>query len=78
MDLPRLRRCVGQLGAGLWGLRIAWFANWEPPARPRAWGLRLPGTEPPPVLLEDEVVDEMPDTAGGDDVPGEKTDTAAR
>jgi len=52
--------------------------SWEPPARARAWGLRLPGTEPPPVVLEDEVVDDMRDTAGGDDVPGEKTDTAAR
>ena len=27
VDLPRLRRCVGQLVAGLWGLRIAWFAK---------------------------------------------------
>ena len=43
--------------------------SWEPPARARALGLRLPGTEPPPLLLEDEIVD---------DVPGEKTDTADR
>ena len=38
---------------------------WEPPARARALGLRLADTEPP-LLLEDEIIDDVASPEPGD------------